>query len=65
MAYIVQQSKGCFEIIEKNSDLVVATRSVKTDAVNLCRTLNLGSGFDGHTPIFFTAVYPDSTKTMV
>lgn len=62
MAYTVQQGKDCFEIVEKDSELVVATRSVKTDALNLCRSLNLGSGFDGHTPIFFTAVYTDSAK---
>lgn len=59
MAYRVNENKNLFEIIEKGSELVVATRKDKNEAVKLCRTLNLGSGFDGFTPPFFTLKYPD------
>ena len=59
MAYRVNENKNLFEIIEKGSELVVATRKDKNEAVKLCRSLNLGSGFDGFTPPFFTLKYPD------
>jgi hypothetical protein len=58
MAYAVQQDKTCFNVVEKDSNLVIATRKVKTEATKLCQALNLGGGFAGHTPMFFTAVYP-------
>ena len=58
MAYVVQQDKTCFNVVEKSSDLIIATRKVKTAATAICRALNLGAGFDGHTPTFFTTVYP-------
>ncbi len=59
MGYRVNENKNLFEIIEKGSELVVATRKDKNDAVKLCRSLNLGSGFDGFTPTFFTYAYPN------
>lgn len=62
MGYRVNEQKNLFEIIEKGSELVVATRKDKNEAVKLCRSLNLGSGFDGFTPPFFTLVYPDHAK---
>jgi hypothetical protein len=62
MGYRVNEKKNLFEIIEKGSELVVATRKEKNEAVKLCRSLNLGSGFDGFTPPFFTLVYPDHAK---
>lgn len=62
MGYRVDEKKNLFEIVEKGSELVVATRKDKTEAVKLCRSLNLGSGFDGFTPPFFTLVYPDHAK---
>lgn len=62
MAYRVNENKNLFEIVEKGSELVVAARKDKNEAVKLCRSLNLGSGFDGFTPPFFTLVYPDHAK---
>jgi len=62
MGYRVNEKKNLFEIIEKGSELVVATRKDKNEAVKLCRSLNLGSGFDGFTPPFFTLKYPDHAK---
>lgn len=59
MSYRVNEKNGSYEIIEKGSELVVAVRTEKDVAVKLCRSLNLGSGFDGFTPPFFTLVYPN------
>lgn len=59
MSYRVNENNGSYEIIEKGSELVVAVRSDKDVAVKLCRSLNLGAGFDGFTPPFFTLKYPD------
>ena len=60
MGYRINENNGSYEIIEKGSELVVAARPEKDAAVKLCRSLNLGSGFDGFTPTFFTLVYPGS-----
>lgn len=59
MGYRINEKDGSYEIIEKGSELVVAVRAEKDVAVKLCRSLNLGSGFDGFTPPFFTLKYPD------
>jgi len=59
MGYRVNDKEGMYEIIEKGSELVVAIRTEKDVAVKLCRSLNLGGGFDGFTPPFFTLKYPD------
>jgi hypothetical protein len=57
MSYRVHEENGIFKIIEKDSDLVVQVKKSKDDATKLCRTLNLGSGFDGWTPPFFAAEF--------
>lgn len=59
MGYRVNEKKNLFEIIEKGSELVVAALKEKDAATKLCRSLNLGSGFDGFTPTFFTLKYPE------
>ena len=59
MPYTMRNNKDLFEIVEKGSELVVAVRTEKDVAVKLCRSLNLGGGFDGFTPPFFTLKYPD------
>lgn len=58
MGYRVNENKSLFEIVEKGSELVITTRKDKGEAIKLCRSLNLGSGFDGFTPPFFALVYP-------
>lgn len=62
MSYNVKQKSGIFEIVERGTDLVVATRTNNEEARKLARSLNLGSGFNGFTPTFFTLVYPDHAK---
>ena len=60
MPYTMRNTKDLFEIVERGSELVVATRKTKEDATKLTRSLNLGSGFDGFTPTFFTYKYPNA-----
>jgi hypothetical protein len=45
-------------IVEKGTDLVVYKTSVIEEAMRLCRSLNLGAGFNGFTPSFFCLKYP-------
>ena len=59
MSYKVQNDKAKFEIVEKDTSLVVARPANKVEANTLCRSLNLGSGFNGFTPEFFTTIYPE------
>jgi hypothetical protein len=58
----VKENAGVFEIIERGSDLVVASRKSNEEARKLARSLNLGAGFNGFTPPFFTLKYPDHAK---
>lgn len=62
MGYNVKENAGVFEIIERGTDLVVANRKSNEEARKLARSLNLGAGFNGFTPTFFTLTYPDHTK---
>jgi hypothetical protein len=62
MSYNVKQKSGIFEIVERGTDLVVASRTTNEEARKLARSLNLGSGFNGFTPTFFTLAYPDPAK---
>ena len=59
MPYTTRNKNNLFEVVEKGSDLVVAVRKTKDDATRLTRSLNLGAGFDGFTPSFFTLKYPN------
>lgn len=59
MSYHVKESDNKFSVVEKGTDLVIKTTSVQKEARDLCRSLNLGAGFDGWTPEFFTYVYKD------
>lgn len=54
MTYRVQQNKNQYDIIEKDTNTVVYKDCKESNARELCRSLNLGSGFNGFTPIFFT-----------
>jgi hypothetical protein len=62
MSYNVKQKSGTFEIIERDTNLVVASKNTNEEARSMARSLNLGSGFNGFTPTFFTLAYPDHTK---
>lgn len=54
MTYRVQQTADGYSIIEKDTDLNVYQTTKESGARELCRSLNLGGGFNGYTPVFFT-----------
>jgi len=56
MSYRVSKVKNesKFNIIEKGSELIVHTIDDEKEARKMCRSLNLGAGFNGFTPPFFT-----------
>lgn len=57
-----QRNSGEYQIIEKDTELVVMEYNNYGEARALCRSLNLGSGFDGFTPMFFTQEYKQTKK---
>lgn len=57
MSYAVKENNGSFDIYEKNSDVLIELKSEEKRAKDLCRKLNLGSGFNGWTPLFFAVKY--------
>jgi len=54
MTYRVQYKDKDYSIIEKDTQLDVFQTAKERHARELCRSLNLGAGFNGHTPVFFT-----------
>ena len=53
MSYRVEHVNNQHIIKEKATEQTVASYSSSKEARNVCRSLNLGSGFDGLTPAFF------------
>ena len=53
MSYRVEQERNDHIIIEKDTELTVAKYRSNREARRICRSLNLGSGFNGLTPAFF------------
>lgn len=53
MGYHLKETNGTFDIIEKETDTTISLTTSEQRARDLCRKLNLGSGFDGWTPTFF------------
>ena len=54
MTYQVHQKNKKFVVIEKDTGIEVFRNKKEKDSRNMCRSLNLGSGFAGSTPTFFT-----------
>lgn len=54
MSYSVKQGEIGYNIVEKDTDVVIVLERSESDARALCRKMNLGSGFNGWTPPFFT-----------
>jgi hypothetical protein len=57
MSYRVKENNGQFDIIEKDSDILIELKTSEARAKELCRKMNLGSGFNGWTPPFFAVKY--------
>lgn len=55
MSYsVVKNDKNTFDVIEKDTDTKIELSMSKRESHNVCRKLNLGSGFAGYTPAFIT-----------
>lgn len=58
MSYIVEKKTNSdYNIYEKKSGIIIELSVEERKAKDLCRKLNLGSGFNGWTPIFFAVKY--------
>jgi hypothetical protein len=57
MSYAVKETSGQFDVYEKGNDVIIELKTNEKKAYELCRKLNLGSGFNGWTPGFFTTKY--------
>jgi len=53
MKYKIKTIKGKFCLYEIQTDKVVYCSSQEIKIKDMCKKLNSGSGFDGHTPNFF------------
>lgn len=59
MSYkVTKNQKGTFDIIEVDTSITIELRSTQIKAREVCRKLNLGSGFNGWTPPFIAIGYP-------
>lgn len=62
MSYKVQQTEEGFDILERKTDVTINLKTNESRARDLCRKLNLGSGFNGFTPDFFANLRGLETK---
>lgn len=62
MSYSVKAVNDMFDIIEKDTDIVIDIKSTERNARDICRKLNLGSGFNGNTPSFFAKFRGKATR---
>lgn len=57
MSYAVKETLGTFDIIEKDTNVKIVLKTDEKIAKSVCRKLNLGAGFNGWTPLFFSIKY--------
>jgi hypothetical protein len=55
MSYRVLETETGYAIMEKESDVRIELNKSEKEIRDLCRKLNLGSGFNGWTPPFFAS----------
>lgn len=58
MSYYVEKSGKGFSVKEKGTNVEIIRKGKETEAREICRSLNLGSGFNGEIPNFFLRQYP-------
>ena len=59
MSYkVIDNQQGTYDIVEISTGTTIELRTVESRARELCRKLNLGSGFNGWTPAFVAVGYP-------
>lgn len=59
MTYRVEDTN---KIVEKDTGLTIEVCTTSREARKLCRTLNLGAGFNGWTPAFFTETFKQKER---
>lgn len=57
MSYTIKSTEGSFDILEKSTSVLIKLEAEEQKAKDLCRKLNLGGGFNGWTPEFFSTKY--------
>lgn len=62
MSYTVLKKERVCLIQEKDTDQVVFECKSEVDARKMCRSLNLGAGFNGLTPGFFLTKFSNKQK---
>lgn len=53
MSYSVKKGEVGYNILEKETDALIELEKPETETRDICRKMNLGSGFNGWTPGFF------------
>lgn len=54
MSYKVKQVNNTkFDILEKETGILIDLKISEQEAKDICRKMNLGAGFNGFTPSFF------------
>jgi diaminopimelate decarboxylase len=54
MNYKIVSRSICFDVLETKTNQVINSFNVYEEAKQFLRHLNLGGGFDGYTPHFFS-----------
>lgn len=55
MSYSVKKGDTGYDIFEKDTETLIVLNKPEKEARDMCRKMNLGSGFNGWTPTFFTS----------
>lgn len=53
MSYSVKKGDVGYNILEKETDVLIELEKTEKETRDICRKMNLGSGFNGWTPNFF------------
>jgi hypothetical protein len=57
----IRSSEDTFDVLEKDTDIVIELKRDEKSIREICRKLNLGSGFEGFTPPFFAEKFEFTT----
>ena len=57
MNYRMIEKDGLFRVMEKPTEMIIASLPTKEEARKFLRHLNFGGGFDGFTPAFMRQKY--------
>lgn len=60
--YKVKMINGLWKVIEKDTNLCIYESDNERESRDISRSLNLGSGFRGFTPLFFTSGFKQKER---